>query len=250
MLINKSAINRVTKALRLNTPLIAVYDSAPGDEFEPMSVARGRICCFAFYKRWLKGETLVIKKGKGSFTAPKNGCPGAQISLGLQNKYPPYMAHFLTDGKGAPKGEGLKASPDLAQEFIDHAKAPMLSGDTVLIGPLRLEKWDAVRSVTFFVDPDRLSGVMTLSTFHSGPRDLVIAPFSSGCGLLLRELEGMDRDTAIIGTTDLAMRKYLPPETISLTVSPSRFEKMMDVPDDSFLFRDWWNELMATRERA
>jgi hypothetical protein len=157
------------------------------------------------------------------------------------------MANFLTDGKGAPMGEGLKESPALAQEFLDRAKAPVQKGDTILIGPLRPDKWDTVRSVTFFVDPDRLAGVMTLATYFSGPDDYVRGPFSSGCGLMLRELESQEKDAAILGTTDLAMRKYLPPDILALTVTPARFEKMLSVPDDSFLFRSWWNDLMKSR---
>jgi hypothetical protein len=88
---------------------------------------------------------------------------------------------------------------------------------------------------------------MTLSTYFSGPEVQVAAPFSSGCGLMLRELENADGDAPIIGSTDMAMRKYLPPEIVSLTVSPARFEKMLTVPDDSFLFKTWWNDLMDSR---
>lgn len=247
-MITQTAIDRILSLLRLQNPLIAVYDSAPGPEFGPQTVARGRACCFAFYQRWMKGETLVIQKDSGSFSAPEYGCPGMQRAFGLEKEYPPYMAHFLTDGVGSPRGgEGLMASAELAQEFIDAADAPALTGDTVLLGPLRPELWERVRSVTFFVDPDRLAGVMTLANYFTGIAAPVMAPFSSGCGLMLRELENLEVDCALIGCTDLAMRKYLPPEILALTVSPSRFERMLAVPDDSFLHRDWWSALMQAR---
>ena len=43
------------------------------------------------------------------------------------------MANFLTDGKnGAPMGEGLKATPALAQEFLDQIVFPEPVGDHVL----------------------------------------------------------------------------------------------------------------------
>ena len=236
----QNAIDRMMKQLRLDTPLIAVYDAAPGEAFEPVIEAKGRTCCFAYYKQWLDGQTVVFKKGGG-------GCPGGHRAFGLEKDYPDYMAHFLTDGEGAPMGEGLKAGPELAQEFLDQAVSPELSGETALIGPLKLDQWDSVQTVTFLVDPDRLAGAMTLAGFWSG-RDVVKAPFSSGCGMIWRSvIEDADWDPAVIGCTDLAMRRYVPPEIISLTVSPARFEQMLTFPDDAFLFKSWWNELMDAR---
>ena len=243
----EAAIDRLKSALRLETPLIAVYDSAPTPEFEPTVKATGRTCCFAYYKRWLNGETLVIQRGNGGFANPKHGCPGAQNAFGLGEGYPSFMANFLTDGKGAPMGEGLKATPELAQEFLDRARPLTPSGDTVLIGPLRVEQWDHVRSVTFFVDPDRLSGVMTLAGYWSSDPNLMFAPFSSGCGLLWRELENAGADRPVIGCTDLAMRRYIPPEVMCFTVSPARFEQMIGFPDEAFLNKEWWNDLMKHR---
>lgn len=247
---NEQNIERLTKALRLETPIIAIYDTDPSPGFEPMVQAKGRSCCFAYYQRWLKGETLVVKRNGGSFQDPQNGCPGMQNALGLGKGYPPWMAHFLTDGKkGAPMGEGLKATPELAQEFLDRAKAPTPSGDHILMGPIKPAQWDKVKTVSFFVDPDRLAALMTLSAYWSSNPDEIAAPFSSGCGLMWRELINFDRDRPIIGCTDIAMRKYLPPEIMCLSVSPTRFEKMVNFPDEAFLNREWWNDLMNARKK-
>lgn len=245
----QSSVDRLIEKLRLGTPIIAVYDSEPGEIFEPTVEATGRTCCFAYYKRWLAGETLVIKRGGGGFSDPDSGCMGAQTAFGLKHGYPPFMANFLTDGEGAPMGEGLKAGPELAREFLDRAVPPALKGDTVLIGPLRLEAWESVRSVTFLVDPDRLAALMTLAAYWTSDPDVIYAPFSSGCGLMLRELEAVEGDRALIGCTDIAMRKYLPPDMLCFTVSSSRFERMVDFPDDAFLNKSWWNELMDLREK-
>ena len=245
----QSSINRLVEKLRLSTPIIAIYDTEPSEIFEPIVKATGRTCCFAYLKRWLKGETLVIERGEGGFSDPDRGCMGAQTAFGLKHGYPPFMANCLTDGKGAPMGEGLKASPELAQEFLDRAVPPALKGDTLLIGPLRIESWESVRSVTFLVDPDRLSALMTLSAYWTSDPDVIYAPFSSGCGLMLRELEAIKSERALIGCTDIAMRKYLPRDMLCFTVSPPWFERMLDFPDDAFLNKSWWNELMDQREK-
>jgi hypothetical protein len=250
MNLDQQRIEILTKALRLETPIIAIYDSDPSPDFEPLVQAKGRACCFAYYQKWLNGETLVVKGNGGTFQNPENGCPGMQNAFGLGKGYPPWMANFLTDGKnGAPMGEGLKATPELAQEFLDLAKAPRPKGRHVLIGPLKLDHWDEVKSVTFMVDPDRLSALMTLSAYWSSDPDEIAAPFSSGCGLMWRELINFDRDRPVIGCTDIAMRKYLPPDIMCLTVSPARFEKMVNFPDGAFLNREWWNDLMDSRRK-
>lgn len=241
-------LDRLKDALRLTTPIVALYDCDPAADLGPLVEARGRACCFAYYQRWVAGETLVVRRGDGSFSAPRDGCPGMQRALGFVEAYPPWMANFLTDGaNGAPMGEGLKASPRLAQEFLDRARPPRPKGDTMLMGPLRLERWADVRTVTFFADPDRLAALMTLASFWSGRDDEIAAPFSSGCGLMWREVANQERDRAVLGCTDIAMRRYLPPEILSLTVSPARFERMLSFPDTAFLTREWWGELLRSR---
>lgn len=248
MKLTEKGIERLTKALRLETPIIALYDTEPSEAFEPMVQAKGRACCFAYYPRWMRGETLAVKRNGGTFQDPQNGCPGMQNAFGFGKGYPPWMANFLTDGENdAPMGEGLKATPALAQEFLDRTEAPAPSGDHILMGPLKLEHWDTVKTLSFFVDPDRLAAVMTLAAYGTSDPDEIAAPFSSGCGMMWREMINFDRDRPVIGCTDIAMRKYLPPEIMCLTVSPARFIQMVDFPDEAFLKREWWNELMDFR---
>lgn len=238
----QASIERLARALRLESPILGLYDSADLDAYSPVVVAKGHACCFAYYARWTRGTTVAFRKGLG-------GCGGAHRALGLEAVYPDFMANFLTDGVGAPKGEGLKASPELAQAFLDRARPPDVKSGTVLLGPPRVDRWSELRSVTFFVDPDRLAAVMTLAGFWSAEAAVVTAPFSSGCGLLWRELDAAGEDRPVLGATDVAMRRYLPPDILALSVSPARFEQMLAFPDDSFLFREWWTTLMDRRER-
>ncbi|PIE66238.1 MAG: hypothetical protein CSA24_00570 [Deltaproteobacteria bacterium] len=244
------AVTRLREALRLETPLLALYDATPTEEFEPLVRLRGSSCCFSYYTRWLRGETLVAAKAADPDDKPRHGCPAALRFLGLDERgTPDWMANKLTDGEEGPgRGEGLKASPELAKDFLDGAETPSSESGFVLLGPLRLERWDAVRSVTFFVDPDRLSALITLASYWSSDADQIGAPFSSGCGLLWRDLEASG-DKALIACTDLAMRKYLPPQILGFTVSASRFAQLLEVPDDSFLRKSWWKQLLDYRAK-
>ena len=235
----EAAVSRLQQRLRLTTPLIAVYDAPPSEAFAPLVEATGTTCCFAYYQRWLDGETLVLRKSGA-------GCQGASRALGLERQYPAHMAHFLTDGVGAPKGEGLRATPEIAQAFLDAARPPDPESDSVLIGPLRLGQWEAARSVTFLADPDRLAALMTLAGFWSA-EDVVAAPFGSGCSFLWRSLGPAGEDRAVVGATDIAMRRYLPPNILTFTVRPAHLARMVTAPEDSFLYRSWWNDLMEFR---
>jgi hypothetical protein len=239
-----AAVERLTTRLRLGQDhlVVAVYDS-PADEqgFDPLVRARGSACCFAYFKRWQRGETVAFERDSGDFLNVTGGCPGAHRYLGLEHAAPPSLASFLAEE------EGLKASVELAQRFVDRVEPPSPSSGSVLLGPLKLGKWAAVRSVSFLVDPDRLSALMALATFWDDASDPIRAPFSSGCGLLWAELEAQGEDRPLIGCTDIAMRRHLPPELLCLTVAPARFEKMLTFPDGCFLDRPWWNELIDSR---
>ena len=234
-------VDRLMKKLRLTTPLLAVYEAKPSEAFGPIFEPEGDDCCFSYYDRWIAGETLVLKKG-GS------GCKGGYRALGIEKGTPPFMAHFLTDGVGAPQGEGLRATPEIAQAYLDRAKPPVVPGETVLIGPLRLEQWEDVRSVTFLVDPDRLAALMTLAGYWS-PDNVVAAPFGSACSFLWKSFNEIEGALAVIGGTDVAMRRYLPTALLTLTVAPSHFAKMVSLPERTFLDLGWWNDLMDVRDR-
>ena len=80
------------------------------------------------------------------------------------------------------------------------------------MGPLRLEQWDSVRSVTFLVDPDRLAALMTLAGYWSA-ENVVAAPFGSACSFFWKSFNERDGALAVIGGTDVAMRRSCPPRS-------------------------------------
>jgi len=234
-------IDALLAALRLDTPVIAVYDSDDTRAFAPTVKSGGLNCCFAYYGRWLKGDTLIL-------TGEAKGCPGGLYHLGLRDSIMPNMEYFLTCGTGELRGEGLRATPDIAREMLKRRNPVKSKSGNILIGPLRLDQWDSVRTLSFFVDPDRLSALMTLSGYWSAT-DTVVAPFGSGCSLLWRAVAEHGGEKAVVGGTDIAMRRHLPADTLAFTVSPQLFHRMVNVPQGSFLDRDWWAELMKARSK-
>ena len=62
--------------------------------------------------------------------------------------------------------------------------------------------------------------------------------------------ENQERERAVLGCSDIAMRKYIPPDILCLTVAPRHFERMLDVPDGAFLDGEWWKDLMRSRGKS
>ena len=60
----------------------------------------------------------------------------------------------------------------------------------------------------------------------SGDPQPVITPFGSGCMQLVSLFRDLSVPQAIIGSTDMAMRKYIPPNILAFTIIISMLEKL------------------------
>ncbi len=229
---------KLLEKIDLTLPLIGLYDAPDPSAFEPIVECTPGLhtCVFTFFRDWLSGMTLHLTKDNV-------GCRGAGRSLfGIQAREREEFIKFLTDG------EGLKASRELMSQWIDDSCTYKPKHDHLFIGPLREDRWEYVISITFYVNPDQLSALMVGAQYHSTPEDPppVIAPFSSGCGLLY-QFKDPDIPQAAIGSTDLAMRPHLPRDILSLSVTKPMFERLCSLDERSFLYKPFLNDLRAAR---
>jgi hypothetical protein len=220
-------------------PPIGLYDAPDPAAFEPLvRPAQGKwACVFMFYKRWLKGETLHL-------TRDNYGCGGAGTYLfGVRTRSREEYIEFLVGQ------EGLKAEGELMGQWIDQTRPYRPEHPHVLMGPLRDEQYDYLKTVTFFVNPDQLSLFVTGAYYRAGPSDppVVTAPFASGCGLMAALFGDLDRPRAIIGATDIAMRRFLPPEILAFTVTKPMYEQLCALDEHSFLGKPFWQEVKKAR---
>jgi len=216
------------KATGITTPLIGFYDVPDPAPFAPLIVPKRdrRACVFAFYARWLKGETLYI-------TPDNPGCGGAGRWLcSVESRSREDFIHFLVEE------EGLKASGELMNQWLDHRQPYRAEHPHLLLGPLKAEQYESLKTVTFFVSPDQLSALVIGAHYHVGPEEPppVIAPFGSGCMQLVPLFRDLAIPQAIIGATDLAMRQYLPPDILAFTVTRPMFKQLCRLDERSSLF--------------
>ncbi len=153
------------------------------------------------------------------------------------------LVNFLVNG------EGLKASYDLMNQWLDYRQGYKQEHPHILIGPLRADQYEYLRSVTFFVNPDQLGLLMIGTQYYSAPGDPtpVIAPFGSGCSQLVASFDDLGAAQAIIGATDIAMRQYIDPQLLAFTVTRPMYEQLCGLGKESFLYKPFWKTLRKAR---
>ena len=229
----------ILETLAIGAPLIGLYDAPDPAPFAPLVEPKPRECVFAAFPQWQAGRTLHITK-------EKHGCGGGQL-LGDQvsDRSRDKLVKFLVDE------EGLRASHELMELWLDARPHAQLRHAHVLIGPLRSDQYEYLRSVTFYVNADQLSVLCTGAVYYSKPDDPtpVIVPFGSGCAQLAGLFTDFDVSQAIVGATDQAMRKHLPPDLLAFSVTKPMFELLCRWAHDpaSSLHNSFLKQLIRAR---
>ncbi len=217
-------------------PVIGFYDTPSTDGYEP--VLEAQACVFAYFNQWKKGKAVVLSK-------KQFGCRGAGKWLcNVSTRSKEDFVRFLADE------EGLKANHTLMEQWLDFEHPYQQTHDYLILSPLISEKYNYLKTVTFFVNPDQLS-ILSIGAqlYHSpGKPDPVIAPFGSGCMQLVSLFKNLDIAQAMIGATDMAMRKYLPSEILAFTVTKKMYEQLCGLDKTSYLEKRFFNDLKKARD--
>jgi len=230
---------RLITRIGLNVPLIGLYDAPTPEPFEPLVTPprEKRSCVFAYYKNWIQGKRLLLTK-------EQFGCGGAghwlcDVLTRSRQDFVSFLVHE----------EGLKASHELMDKWLDHQKPFSQTYPNILIGPLQGAQYTFLKSVTFFVNPDQLSILMIGAQYFHSPTDLppIMAPFGSGCSQLVSLFNDFTAPQAVIGATDIAMRQYLPADILAFTVTKPMYEQLCTLDERSFLYKPFWARLRSAR---
>ena len=190
-----------------------------------------------FISKWLDGHTLHITKDNF-------GCGGAGYWLcDIESRTREDFVKFLAED------EGLKSSNELMNRWLESLETYKQDHPNLLIGPLREDQYEYLKTVTFYVNPDQLGLLMTGANYNNSPEDppAVVAPFGSGCGLMLPQFKDLSFPQAMIGATDIAMRQHLPPDILAFTVTKPMFEQLCQLDEKSFLHKPFWQNLRKAR---
>ena len=233
----------------ITTPLIGFYDVADPKPFAPF--AEPERCCFSAYENWLQGESILIELGGCK-------CPGGSYWIGgvmpgyAVNSEDPESQPLENFARSLNRREGFKSSDALMQQWLENQKPYLIENGYVVIGPLKAEQYEHLKTVTFYVNPDQLSLLLLGTEYNNASVDThpAISAFGSGCGQMAAVLGDFDSSTprAVIGATDIAMREHLPPDILALTVNKAMFEQLCGLDENSFLYKNFWKRLRQARE--
>jgi hypothetical protein len=223
----------------------------------------------------------------GVFDRQTFGCWGGGVGLGFGNQYEDFpggldcFCRFLSSGnqqseQGRAIGERMKGwdggrmaddflhgeryikDPESTRRFVEALPMRNIPAACVVVKPL--EQTDAeredVKSVTFFVDPDRLAALVILAHYVHPDAESVIVPWAAGCQVMgiyaYRELE-RQQPRALIGLTDISARKNVRPilgkHVLSFTAPWTLFQEMETNVKGSFLERETWRALQEAPPR-
>jgi len=224
----------------IETPLIGFYDVSDPKPFEPF--AKPKRCYFASYENWLKGESVCISKNESS-------CRGGGYWVGgVEFTSREDFAMVLN------QREGFKSSDELMCQWLENQKPYMIENGYVVIGPLKDDQYEHLKTVTFYVNPDQLSLLLLGTEYNNASikNNPTITAFGSGCGQMAALFGDFNTETpkAVIGATDIAMRVYLPPDILAFTVNKPMYKQLCELDENSFLYKHFWKKLGKARGKV
>ena len=231
--------------------------------------------------------TAAARGRAGAFDRQTYGCWGGGVGLGFGNRYEEFpgrmdcFCRFLSDGnersaQGKAIGEKMKGSgwermaddflhgerylknPETTRRFVEAMPIRDVPAGFVVVKPLEQTDPDHedVKSVTFFVDPDRLSALVILANYSHPEAENVTVPWAAGCQVMgiyaFRELE-RERPRGLIGMTDISarenVRSILGEHVMSFTAPWPLFQEMEGNVKGSFLQRETWRAILSKKTR-
>ncbi len=226
------------KSLGISNPLIGFYDTPEKSLFEPFTTVKQ--CIFSCYQDWSQGKSICLSEQNVAAIE----CPGAGYwNCNVESVPSEHIAHFLA------VEEGLKASHGLMCQWLENQATYKKEHDYIVIGPLRMEQYEYLKTITFYVNPDQLSLLITGAEYDNASTSYqpVTAAFGTGCGQLAAIFNNFNAPKAAIGGTDIAMRPYLPSNILAFTVTKPMFEKLCQLDEKSFLYKSFWSNVKQAR---
>ncbi len=221
-------------------PIAYWYADAPGDA-ALVKEGEGPRCII--------GGLVRVRNGVSqAYDVDAVGCPGGKRYLGFRPNLMPDFEYFLSCGiPGKMEGERYKKSPEMVKEAMQEWPAFEAPAKYIVF-----KRWDNLNEaddpeiVVFFAPPDVLSGLFTLASFDEVAGTMNVTPFGSGCSSIVQYpyLESKkERPGTVIGMFDVSARPYVPDAALTFAAPMSKFRRMADNMEESFLITDSWRKV-------
>lgn len=218
-------------------------------------------CVAAMLNGAARGKTVV-------FDRKTFGCQGGGVGLGFGDQYvnfPGGIENFLSTGNkdfcstdmgknivrnmpALEHGERYFKDPGTAKKFVDALPYKDVPAEYVVFKPLgQVAESEQPQSVVFLVNPDQLTALVVMSNYARGNGDNVLLRFGAGChqiGLFPYQEAESETPRAVIGLTDISVRKQFDKDILSFTVPYKMFLEMESNVEGSFLENELWQKLL------
>lgn len=199
---------------------------------------------------------LARKKQTAAYFSAENfGCPGAAFWSGFLKPQTQTIINYVSTGiPGWAEGEYYCESPAaLAAVFntIDPRPAPKTYCVIKPVNTFAVNETPEL--VVFFCRPESLAGLHQLAFFVTNDPQVVVSPWSAGCGSLLawpQKMLAAQKHKAVLGGWDASARKFFKPDELSFTIPLSMFQQMLDRYDQSFLKTKTWTTVQKKINRS
>jgi uncharacterized protein (DUF169 family) len=224
------------------SPLGAYYTNDQPDGITPKEGVHQ--CMIGFLQNARKkGKTVYFDKDHF-------GCPGGAFWMGLREMVRPNMEFFLSCGiPGELEGERYIKTPELARKFISMQKPRPAPAPYCIFKPIeKFQEDEKPQVVVFFVPPDILAGLFTLTGYSLESIEAVNAPFGSGCSTILTYplMEAKkEQPHAILGMFDVSARPMVEKEILTFAMPFSVFLKLLENVQGSFLETESWKKVLG-----
>jgi len=197
--------------------------------------------------RCVIGALAEVRKGQSlCFDVDAVGCPGGKRYLGFAQEIMPDFEYFLSCGiPGKLEGERYKKSPEMVRDFMKNHMPELKAPGRFIV----FKRWDMLQQadrpevVISFAKSDVLSGLFTLASFDETEQNMVIAPFGSGCSSIVQypylEVKSPN-PRGVIGMFDVSARPFVPEDMLTFAAPMSKFTRMIDNMEESFLITPSW----------
>jgi uncharacterized protein (DUF169 family) len=204
---------------------------------------------------------IAVSKGRSAvYDRATFGCAGGGTALGFGNQYEECGLEIdllLSTGSGEQvrrtsrmgEGERFFKSPEQVHAWLETVPFRDVPAEFVVLKPLELvAENETPEVVTFFVNPDQLSALVTMTDYERGTGDSVIAGFAAACQPILWALQEAESDhpRGVIGFFDISQRHRVDREVLTFTVPWKLLLEMERNVEGSFLQMEDWLKL---RER-
>lgn len=218
-------------------PIAAFYSDSLGSTVyqpKPADNSRGYTCIFAQMACLHKGTALA-------FDADNLGCFGSLQAI--------FGGEYLEEAtvKLLCEIEKFKIDGDQVNMVYEINPKAKPTGKYLIMKPLdQLTEDDQPEIYFVFAKPDVIAALHSLASFDDTRLDNVIVPFCSGCeGVFAFPFDENRKENPrmVLGGMDIAMRGCMKPEQLTISMPASRFKRMINNADISFLDTYIWQGL-------